>query len=66
METVIRELPDVTIISVAHRPSWKPTTAERSHLERRKDGKASQRYRSVPRKSSRKLLASLLKRQRSG
>jgi putative ATP-binding cassette transporter len=67
METVIRELPDVTIISVAHRAELEAYHSRKITLERRKDGaKLVSDIDLVPRKSGRKLLASLLRRRRSG
>ncbi|PWJ86977.1 putative ATP-binding cassette transporter [Mesorhizobium loti] len=67
METVIRELPDVTIISVAHRAELEAYHSRKITLERRKDGaKLVSDIDLVPRKSGRKLIASLLRRRRSG
>jgi putative ATP-binding cassette transporter len=67
METVIRALPDVTIISVAHRAELEAYHSRKITLERRKDGaKLVSDIDLIPRKSGRKLLASLLRRRRSG
>ena len=67
MEALIHELPDVTIISVAHRAELEAYHSRKITLERRKDGaKLVSDIDLVPRKGGRKLLASLLRRRRSG
>lgn len=67
MEMVIRELPDVTIISVAHRAELEAYHSRKITLERRKDGaKLVSDIDLIPRQSGRKLLVSLLGRRRSG
>jgi putative ATP-binding cassette transporter len=66
METIIHELPDVTIISVAHRVELEAYHSRKITLERRKGGaKLVSDIDLVPRKSGRKLLASLLRRRGS-
>jgi putative ATP-binding cassette transporter len=65
METIIRELPDATIISVAHRVELEAYHSRKIVLERRKGGaKLVSDIDLVPRKSGRKLLASFLRRRR--
>ncbi|UVK49403.1 ABC transporter ATP-binding protein/permease (plasmid) [Mesorhizobium sp. AR07] len=67
METIIHELPKVTIISVAHRVELEAYHSRKITLERRKGGaKLVSDIDLVPRKGGRKLLASLLGRRRSG
>jgi len=66
METIIHELPDVTIISVAHRVELEAYHSRKITLERRKGGaKLVSDIDLIPRKGGRKLLASLLRRRRS-
>lgn len=67
METIVRELPNVTIISVAHRVELEAYHSRKITLERRKDGaKLVSDIDLIPRKGGRKLLGSLLGRRRSG
>jgi len=67
METIIHELPKVTIISVAHRVELEAYHSRKITLERRKGGaKLVSDIDLIPRKGGRKLLASLLRRRRSG
>lgn len=67
MEIIIHELPKVTIISVAHRVELEVYHSRKITLERRKDGaKLVSDIDLIPRKGGRKLLASLLRRRRSG
>lgn len=66
METLMRELPDVTIISVAHRAELEAFHSRKITLERRKNGaKLVSDIDLVPRRGGRKLLASILKPRRS-
>ncbi|WP_033838974.1 ABC transporter ATP-binding protein/permease [Mesorhizobium loti] len=67
MEAIIHELPKVTIISVAHRVELEAYHSRKITLERRKGGaKLVSDIDLIPRKGGRKLLASLLRRRRSG
>ena len=61
METIIRELPDVTIVSVAHRAELEAFHSRKITLERRKGGaKLVSDIDLVPRKRKRNLLARAL------
>ncbi|QPC91584.1 ABC transporter ATP-binding protein/permease [Mesorhizobium sp. INR15] len=65
METIIRELPNVTVVSVAHRVELEAFHSRKITLERRKGGaKLVSDIDLIPRKGGRKFLASLLRRRR--